>query len=273
MDHNRRDHDGGAAQEQEKRLDLSVAQVAGSALAAIAAAVLASQLGVYGTIVGAGVVSVVATCGGSVFQHLFRRTGEQIRDAAGQPRPGSRRVGAGSGQGRPAHGEFGAATTHGTRVRGWKRSALAASVVFAVAMAGITAYELAVGRELGGGAGTTVGSAVRGGGGGDSASPQPPSSPPPSSRSADRSGPGEQGDGGTDKGAGEERSPGASPGSSPREGGGEGASSGPPGGRSPVPGPSDPAAGPSGPSGGEESAPAPTPTPTESTGADAPVAP
>ncbi|MEV1045825.1 hypothetical protein [Streptomyces sp. NPDC049916] len=69
---------------KERRIDLSVPQVAGSAVAAVAAAVLASQLGVYGTIAGAGVMSVVATCGGSVFQHFFRRTGEQIREVTVQ---------------------------------------------------------------------------------------------------------------------------------------------------------------------------------------------
>ncbi|TSB26360.1 hypothetical protein [Streptomyces benahoarensis] len=72
---------------KEKRIDLSVPQVAGSALAAAVAAFLAGQLGVYGTIIGAGVVSVVATTGGSVFQHLFRRTGEQIKEATIVTRP------------------------------------------------------------------------------------------------------------------------------------------------------------------------------------------
>ncbi|EDY42121.1 hypothetical protein [Streptomyces sp. SPB074] len=74
-------------QKPAKRFDLSVPQVAGSALASVAAAIAASQLGVYGTVIGAGVMSVVATTGGSVFQHLFRRTGEQLRDAAGQVVP------------------------------------------------------------------------------------------------------------------------------------------------------------------------------------------
>lgn len=75
---------------REQRIGLSLRQVAGRALAAIAAAVLASRLRVYWTITGAGVVSVVVTCGGSVFQHLFRRTGEQIRDVTVQQgRPGA----------------------------------------------------------------------------------------------------------------------------------------------------------------------------------------
>ncbi|MFJ2440075.1 hypothetical protein ACIOWG_06325 [Streptomyces sp. NPDC087658] len=155
---------------KERRLDLNVPQVAGSALAAVAAAVLASRLGVYGTIIGAGVVSVVATCGGSVFQHLFRRTGEQLREATVQaarqggrrtPRAARREPDAPDPAG--ADGEFGRATTHGTRVRGWKRPVVAAAVVFGAAMAGITGYELISGQDLSGGAGTTVGSVVGGG--------------------------------------------------------------------------------------------------------------
>ncbi|MGW7201777.1 hypothetical protein, partial [Streptomyces chryseus] len=161
------------------RLDLSVAQVAGSALAAIVAAVLASRLGVYGTIIGAGVVSVVATSGGTLFQHLFRRTGEQIREVTVHAKPKARqvpaRVTAAGDVTRtrvprtvtlPADlpdGRFNEATTHGTRVRGWKRSLLAALVVFVVAMAGITAYELLSGGDLSGGRGSTVGNVLRGG--------------------------------------------------------------------------------------------------------------
>ncbi|MFF2964160.1 hypothetical protein ACFVT1_35945 [Streptomyces sp. NPDC057963] len=217
---------------KERRIDLSLPQVAGSAVAAVAAAVAASQLGVYGTILGAGVMSVVATCGGSVFQHFFRRTGEQIREVTVQakqpgrevtvhtretgtprgPRPSAagtpdgaadattmmRAVDAAAVRGetdattvlrnvaddpdrtrllRPLDGspslatarsapdeEFSEATTHGTRLRGWKRSALGAAVVFAVTMGGITTFELVSGNGLSGGPGTTVGSVVRGGG-------------------------------------------------------------------------------------------------------------
>ncbi|MFD3439843.1 hypothetical protein ACFWU3_20300 [Streptomyces sp. NPDC058685] len=183
--------DTGAQRTEEggQRLDLSVPQVAGSALAAIAAAVLASQLGVYGTIIGAGLVSVVATCGGSVFQHFFRRTGEQIRDVTVQAKPKGRQVPLPPADDATqmlrqvhrdeAREEFGASSTHGTRVRGWKRPLVAASVVFGVAMLGITGYEVASGSELGGGNGTTVGSAVRGGGsgGGGGGHPTPATSP------------------------------------------------------------------------------------------------
>ncbi|MFJ7196268.1 MULTISPECIES: hypothetical protein [unclassified Streptomyces] len=228
---------------KERRIDLSLPQVAGSAVAAVAAAVAASQLGVYGTILGAGVMSVVATCGGSVFQHFFRRTGEQIREVTVQVKHPGREVTvhtrettgaratkkatrgpAGATPSRAASGtpggatdattvlpamdattvlrradataaprdpagdpdrtrmlrpldatqllttgrpepdeEFSEATTHGTRIRGWKRSALGAAVVFVLTMAGITTYELISGNDLSGGQGTTVGSVVRGG--------------------------------------------------------------------------------------------------------------
>ncbi|MGW7412301.1 hypothetical protein [Streptomyces sp. NPDC054863] len=163
----------------KRRIDLSVAQVAGSAVAAVVAAVLASKLGVYGTVIGAGVVSVVATSGGTIFQHFFKRTGEQLREVTVHAKPKGRQpyvdgatrvlrsveVPAGLGAGQPSgDGGFTEGTVHGTRVRGWKRSAVGAAVVFAVAMGGITTYELVAQEDLSGGAGTSVGNFVRGGG-------------------------------------------------------------------------------------------------------------
>ncbi|MGW2282276.1 hypothetical protein [Streptomyces sp. NPDC001770] len=257
---------------KERRIDLNVPQVAGSAVAAVAAAVAASQLGVYGTILGAGVMSIVATCGGSVFQHFFRRTGEQIREVTVQvTNPGGRQVAVrtrettrgrrgatyvmGGADGdragtrvidraqaidgtrltertrliertwpadadrtrmlRPSAGVeddrtrslravpapadepddatrqlritgpglppeesgpdegFSAATTHGTTRRSRRKPVVAAVVVFAVSMLGITGFELVSGNDLSGGNGTTVGSVVRGGDA-RTADPQPP---------------------------------------------------------------------------------------------------
>ncbi|MFE1948559.1 hypothetical protein [Streptomyces massasporeus] len=147
--------------EKTRRIDLNVPQVAGGAVAAVLAAKLASYFGVYGTILGAGVVSVVATCGGSLFQHFFKRTGEQIRDVtavAAKPAAGS------AGQAPPRPGEFTEGTVYRTRARSWKRPVLAAAVVFGVTMAGITTYELASGHNLSGGRSTTVGDAFSHGG-------------------------------------------------------------------------------------------------------------
>ncbi|MFD3582916.1 hypothetical protein [Streptomyces sp. NPDC058683] len=137
-----------------KRIDLSVPQVAGSAVAAVVAAKLASYFGVYGTILGAGVVSVVATCGGSLFQHFFKRTGEQLRDATVTTRPRE--------QAPLAPGEFTEGTVYRARVRTWRRPVFAAALVFAVTMAGVTTCELVSGSSFSGGSGTTVSGAVTG---------------------------------------------------------------------------------------------------------------
>ncbi|MGW0792709.1 hypothetical protein ACWD04_31955, partial [Streptomyces sp. NPDC002911] len=66
------------------------------------------------------------------------------------------------GEGAYPDDAFSEARTHGTRLRGWKRSALAAVGVFVLAMGGITVYEVVSGHGLGGNGGTTVGSVVRG---------------------------------------------------------------------------------------------------------------
>jgi len=334
---------------KERRIDLSLPQVAGSAVAAVAAAVAASQLGVYGTIAGAGVMSVVATCGGSVFQHFFRRTGEQIREVTVQvTHPEGRQVtvhtkettpagrrgaerrtdpepaptddattvlptvdpgavpevvpdtestrqlrpadpdrtqlldlgdartrmlrvqpGAGAragsdpdrtqllpqapsgsaGTGGPSTDDaFTDGVTHGTRLRGWKRPALAAAAVFAVSMAGITAFEMISGNDLSGGQGTTLSSVVRGGGDRDPG----PADPAPS------------GDTGQNGGEDEQQAPGDGDRSAPATDPDDGGSTSPDpgtgtGGEDPGTG-STPTPTPSGSGGG--TTPAPTPTPS-----------
>ncbi|MET9532147.1 MULTISPECIES: hypothetical protein [unclassified Streptomyces] len=284
--------DGGteAGSGKRRQLDLSVPQVAGSAFAAVVAAVLASQLGVYGTIIGAGLVSVIATCGGTIFQHLFRRTGEQIREVTVQVKPRVLKVpvqqvpGASEpgeapptiaapwpgqfdadrtewtarvpGDGEPdatrlltpVVGEgFTEATTHGTRMRGWKRSSLAALVVFVVAMAGITGFELLSGHGLSGGSGTTVGSVVQGDSGTRHHSPAPAVSTDPQQSQDPQQ---------------HDRQPSTGPDPSPGTGSGDTGQSKPDPGKSgtsadPTPSPSQPATG-----GGET----PDPTPSGSSG-------
>ncbi|MEV5797423.1 hypothetical protein [Streptomyces collinus] len=223
-----------------KRIDLSVPQVAGSALAAVVAAKLASYFGVYGTILGAGVVSVVASCGGTLFQHFFRRTGEQLRETKPSVRP--RREGA------PAPDGFGEGTVYRARTRTWRRPVVAAAVVFAVTMAGITTYELVSGSSFSGGRGTTVSDAVgeRGrsvpktGGTGSATRPSAPAADPSSGSSRSSSSGVSQGTGGVA----------ASPSGAPSEGtagGGTdpGATRAPSGSASPRPS-GDPAPAPSG---------------------------
>ncbi|WP_411106981.1 hypothetical protein [Streptomyces sp. cmx-4-9] len=156
---------------EPRKLDLSAAQVAGSSLATVAAALLASQLGVYGTILGAGVVSVVATAGGPVIGHVFRRTGDQLREST---RPRTRRAPAGAeprtsgdepgppgeAPGPPAD-RFGDATVHGTRVRGRRRTAVAAGVAFALSMGVLGTYEAVAGTSVSSGGGTIFSGGTR----------------------------------------------------------------------------------------------------------------
>ncbi|CAL9315598.1 hypothetical protein [Streptomyces sp. SudanB91_2054] len=212
-----------APTEGARRIDLSVPQVAGSALAAVVAAKLASSFGVYGTILGAGLISVIATCGGSVLQHFFKRTGEQLRvkRAGGGPRTAS--VPAAGSVPASAWGEFTEGTVYRARTRGWKRPLVAAALVFGVTMAGITAYELASGENLSGGHSTTVGSAFTGhhtsgsghgdsdGGGGDGSGD--------SREHGDSDGSGDSGDSDSGSGSGDD-SPAATPSGSPEGSGG-----------------------------------------------------
>jgi len=169
---------------RRRSLDLSVTQVAASSMAAVAGAVLASELGVYGTILGAAVVSAGATVGSALFQHAFRRTGEQLRDLATTPsaavpvqRPASRRP-----AGTPAppfdpfdpggeHTRMTAATAapraeavavyrgrntwrprswrpRSWKPRSWKTWALMSVLVFGLAMGTVTAVELVAGKPV-----------------------------------------------------------------------------------------------------------------------------
>ncbi|WP_225827038.1 hypothetical protein [Streptomyces naphthomycinicus] len=169
-----------------KRIDLSVPQVAGSALAAVVAAKMASYFGVYGTILGAGVVSVVATCGGTLFQHFFRRTGEQFREKAAVPVRTRE-------QAPPSPGEFTEGTVYRARVKSWRRPLVAAALVFGVTMAGITTYELVSGNSFSGGTGTTVSDAV--GGRGSSAGKSGDAPAPSDEPSPRRTPSGDAGDG------------------------------------------------------------------------------
>ncbi|MDJ0380088.1 hypothetical protein [Streptomyces sp. G-G2] len=284
---------GGLEVPEKKKLDLSAAQVAGSSLATVVAALLASKLGVYGTILGAGVVSVVATAGGPVIGHFFRRTGDQLRETT---RPRARQVPVvggdaygGMGDGREAvpgavttvlpatpmpptvlgadalattalpaqdpatagvpttalpatapDEEFSRATVHGTRVRGWKRTAVAAGTAFAISLGGIAAYEALSGGPVGD---RPLYTAVTGGSGGGSGGKQEPPAAPDGRRSP---GTGER-HGKEDPGTGSSPSP-------SRSHGGQGPVPDPSPSRStgPTPSPTPPS-------------PTPTPTPSRST--------
>ena len=64
---------------KKPRLNLTTSQVAASALAACCASIVASYLGVAGTVIGAAVGSVIATTGAAIWGHLFRTGGDKIK--------------------------------------------------------------------------------------------------------------------------------------------------------------------------------------------------
>lgn len=249
-----------------RRIDLSVPQVAGSAVAAVVAAKLASYFGVYGTILGAGVVSVVATCGGTLFQHFFRRTGEQLREAAVPSRAAVAVPGVPAA---PPVGEFTRGTVCRARVRGWRRPVVAAALVFGVTMAGITTYELVSGSSFSGGGSTTVGGALTTHGGSSSGvdPSSRPASDPSSGPSAGPSTGSGSGGGATASASGSSATPDAAGGATAAGGAPDGSAGGGGTAQSPAPDPSAAAGGGSGdgssPAAGTPGA-SPTPEPSAS---------
>ncbi len=73
-------------EKDERTLGLSTAQVAGSALAAVSGAILASTAGVTGTVIGAAIASVVATVGAAIYTWSLRRTTVAVKKTAAQVR-------------------------------------------------------------------------------------------------------------------------------------------------------------------------------------------
>lgn len=68
--------------EDQPKFKVSVTQVVASALAATTAAVLASYLGVAGTIAGAALASVVVTIGSAFYRHQLDKTRARLRASA-----------------------------------------------------------------------------------------------------------------------------------------------------------------------------------------------
>jgi hypothetical protein len=139
--------------------ELRVTNLLGGALAAISGAVVASFFGVFGTLAGAGVMSIVMAVATAGYAHSLASTHRWLR------RRLLRRAGS----------ETEADMPPAQRIR-WQRIALAAAPVFAVAMGAVTTVEATARRPLASllgsqppsGASTSVGVVV-----GQSAAPTP----------------------------------------------------------------------------------------------------
>ncbi|HEX4812362.1 MAG TPA: hypothetical protein VFV66_06380 [Nonomuraea sp.] len=112
---------------EPRKFELTGPQIAGSALAAVTAAVAASYLGVAGTVIGAALMSAGTTVGTAVYSHYLKRTGDKVRRHTALARRGT---------GRPR------------RWLPWGRVAVAATLVFGISMAGILTYQIVADRTV-----------------------------------------------------------------------------------------------------------------------------
>lgn len=160
--------------ERRRALDLSLTQVCGASLAAVTAAFLGSRIGVAGTVLGAGVASVVSTVGAKVYTESLHRARTYVgttRTASSRhpdpadlpadaittddvvtPQPVADRALPGSDT---DDAEMTVRTRGPIRVD-LKRVIVASLAVFVVAFVVITGIELATGDALDGQSGTTI---------------------------------------------------------------------------------------------------------------------
>jgi hypothetical protein len=157
---------GPAAEPDKPKLDLSLTQVLGGALAAMTAAYLGSRLSVAGTVVGAAVASIVAAVAGSVYTASLRTTQHRVKTVF-QGRVGGTSVPTTveavpswdlpTGTDAPAQPSAPLTAPGARRPRlPWKTVALSALGAFLLAAVALTGLELATGSSLSGEEGTTV---------------------------------------------------------------------------------------------------------------------
>lgn len=141
-----------------RKTDLNLTQVAAAALAAVTTAVLGSELGAAGTLIGAAGASVITTVGTAVYQASLERSRSSVRSLAkkrARPLPTS-----------PVDRRL--ATLR------WGTVVVGALGAFLLAMTAITGFEWINGKTVGGnGTGTTIGQVVT-----DQPGPRRPATPP-----------------------------------------------------------------------------------------------
>jgi hypothetical protein len=157
---------GGSAEPAKPKLDLSLTQVLGGALAAMTAAFLGSRLSVTGTVIGAAVASVVAAVAGSVYTASLRTTRERVRmvwqgRVAGSDVPatveetGNRDPGSPAGAPAQPSGSAPVRASRPSRLS-WRSVVATTFAAFGLAALLLTGVELATGSALSGGDGTTI---------------------------------------------------------------------------------------------------------------------
>jgi hypothetical protein len=127
---------------------ITATQLLATALAAVTAAFLGSFIGTAGTIVGAGLASVVTTASGALYQHSLDRTRSRLRS---KQDPATQAT-------QPMHPVSPPATPV-RDTRRWRAAALLTTLAFVLGIGAVTGFELLKGGPISGGNnGTTVGS-------------------------------------------------------------------------------------------------------------------
>jgi hypothetical protein len=172
-------------QDAERRLELSPAQIAGSALAAMSGAAVISWAGTAGTLIGAAAGSVIATVGAATYTWSLRRTRDAVKRTAAQVRTTAlvtsalpRRVSAGPMRATEIeqgdHDDLDdrddaqdlAVARRGPLAYPWAKVTVASIAVMLLGLAGVTAVEAVTGKPLASllgsdnSTGTTVGHVV-----------------------------------------------------------------------------------------------------------------
>lgn len=138
-------------------LGVSGAQVAGSALAAMTAAVFASWAGTAGTLIGAALASVFATVGSAVYAASLRRSREAVRRTATRARAGvqARTITQGPvhydqpDAAREKHQAENEEVENGSGLQiPWGRVAATAAAVLLVVVATVTVFEAVTGKPI-----------------------------------------------------------------------------------------------------------------------------
>jgi hypothetical protein len=130
--------------------DLSATQLLATALAAVTATIAASYLGVSGTVIGAGVASVVSAIGNAVYGHSLRRTRERVRGRplAIQDSDATHPAGARAPERAPVLPSPAPVRPSAAGRNPWRGIAIGSLSVFAAVLAVVTGVEMVAGRPL-----------------------------------------------------------------------------------------------------------------------------
>jgi hypothetical protein len=162
---------------------LNAAQVGGSALAAVTAAVAASSFGVGGTLLGAAFGAAITAVGTAIYQHSleqarYRMLAVRAYGPSAIRFPANGLAAKGTAQNESA--VSGSDEPAGRRAIPWWPLVALSGIGFVVAMIAITASESAIGHPVSGGrgSGTTIGRVINDRSSGTRSTPTPSTSEP-----------------------------------------------------------------------------------------------